>query len=159
MELRQLLVLPSLTLLLLGCSQFDAVIGGPKTIDGWELLGDIPEAVQAAETPNDIGPLLCRNEETGDEVRGVFDSTGEYFPLVRPFPEESRPKWCVVPPSPGGRSAKVWQNNDQNFSNLEDMKVDFRLYVFHPDRKQAMPVRQGPITLRGGTWYLVGYTR
>lgn len=161
-KLPQLLVLLSFALLLLSCSQ----IGRPETIDGWELLSDIPEAVQSAEVPSNptYAGTLCRNAETGDEVRGVFDRTGRYFPVLEHPALPPSPwggptgDWCIVPTLPNVGSAKTWSNVNKNPRSLEDIKIDVRSYVFHPENKLAMPVESGPYGPRH-FWYLVGYTR
>ena len=110
---------------ILGCSG--------KTTDGVPLLSDIPSAVKTAEIPEDSGSGFCRNADTGDDVRGVFDANGYYFTVgfgrIR-----GKPEACVI----HGR-AEIWRNEDKNAKSLADLKIDFGEYVFHSESKKAIP--------------------
>ena len=101
-----------------------------KTDDGQELFSDIPNAVASAVAPEDDSGGLCLNEETGNEVVGVFDENGRYFSVG--FGRiQGNPNACVVQ-----GNASLWRNR-----NPSGAKIDLRKYVFHSESKKAMPVR------------------
>ena len=143
-------VLISLTLLPVLTSIFLLGCFSTETVDGVELLSDIPDSVRSAVNPDDPGSGLCRNSATGDEVKGVFDVNGMYFPVG--FGRiKGQPDACVIQ-----GTAATWRNQDKTAQSLKDLKIDLREYVFHAENKKAIPTSLEYIGV-GNNRTLVGY--
>ena len=138
------------------------------TIDGVRIEVPYPAAVTEARVPIAYGShkktRACSNEETGDRIHGVFDDRGLYHPIVhtpyvpgrfssmRSLPEEQ--EWdCGIVSQVGPHD--LWFNLDKKYLGTpyleeeEAKKVDLRLYVYHADTRQAVPVSDGLLLTAG----------